>query len=220
VRRLLAQPTDKLRTGVDKGTPLKDALDFICRIHEVLPGQSLKYRIDHKAFADAGEPNIEEKQMELPPMPKVPLAVILDDLLSRLDPPEVRGTFRIVGDYIEITTLTRMNSVFYFDQLIDIELDKRPLAEALQDVMDRHGVTITLDGSVGDKAKMPITTIFDRVPLQTVVRLMANMADLDVVPVENMLYVTTKTKAAELRKENKRWKEDKELRPALPGGGV
>jgi hypothetical protein len=208
IRRLLSQPTDKLKTGVDKGTPLKDALDFICRIHEVRPGQTLKYRFDYRAFADAGEPNIEEKQIDLPPMPRAPLSVILDDLLSRIDPPEARGTFRICGDYIEFTTLLRVKDLRYFEQLVDLQFDKRPLADALQDVMDTYGVPIVVDSSIADKAKFPVSASFDRVPLHRVVRLMAGMADLEVVPVESMMYVTTKAKTEELRNREKQWKKD------------
>src|SRR5262249_14616006 len=66
LRRVLAEPTDKLKTGIDKGTPLKDALDYIFKIHTVRPGEAIPYRIDYRAFADRGEPNIEEKQVDLP----------------------------------------------------------------------------------------------------------------------------------------------------------
>lgn len=218
LRRVLAEPTDKLKTGIDKGTPLKDALDFICRIHLVRPNETIRYRIDHQAFADAGEPNIEEKQVELPPMPMVPLAVILNELLGRMEP-ECRGTFRIVNGYLEITTLARLNSGYYFDQPIDIEFDKLPLAEALQEVMDKNGVTTVLDGSVGEKAKTPVTTIFHQVPLETVVRLLADMADLRVVPMQNMLYVTSKEKADALRKEKERWQQEKQERELNMRGG-
>jgi hypothetical protein len=81
-------------------------------------------------------------------------------------------------------------------------------------------VTLVLDGAVGDKAKTPITAVFHRVPLDTVVRLVADMADLRVVPVENMLYVTTKEKAETLRKEKKRWDKEKELRDGPRGAGA
>ncbi len=216
LRRFLAEPTDKLKTGVDKGTPLKDALDYICQVHEVRPGVSLKYSIDHKAFANAGEPNIEEKQVNLPPMPKVPLSVILDRLLDSFDPPEARGTFRVMGGYIEITTRCKAESGDFFDQIVDVDIDKRPLDSALQELMDANGVSIVVDGTVGDKANARVTASFHRVSLRTVVRLLANMAELDVVPVENLLYVTSKEKATLLEKSNKRWQKSK----AAQGGGA
>jgi hypothetical protein len=220
LRRVLAEPTDKLKTGIDKGTPLKDALDFIFRTHTVRPGEAIPYRIETRAFADAGEPNIYEKQVELPPMPAVPLSVILNDLLSRIDPPEAQGTCRVMNGYVEITTLERVRSGMILSLPIDIEFEKRPLEEALQEVVDKNGVTVVLDGAAGERAKTSITAVFQQVPLETIVRLIADMADLRVVPVENILYVTTKEKAETLRKEKKRWDKDKEQREQKNRGGA
>jgi hypothetical protein len=220
LRHVLAEPTDKLKTGIDRGTPMRDALDFIFRNHFVRPGEPVKYRLDSKAFADAGEPNIDEKPAELPPMPQVPLAVILDEMLSRINPNEAIGTYRIVNGYVEITTRNRVQSGVLLGMPIVIEFDKCPLEEALQEIMDKNGVTVVLDGSVGERAKTSITAVFQQVPLDTVVRLVADMADLRVVPVENMLYVTTKEKAETLRKEKKRWDKEKELRDGPRGAGA
>ena len=153
-------------------------------------------------------------------MPQVPLAVILDEMLSRINPNEAIGTYRIVNGYVEITTRNRVQSGVLLGMPIVIEFDKCPLEEALQEIMDKNGVTVVLDGSVGERAKTSITAVFQQVPLDTVVRLVADMADLRVVTVENMLYVTTKEKAETLRKEKKRWDKEKELRDGPRGAGA
>ena len=69
-----------------------------------------------------------------------------------------------------------------------------------------------LDGRVIKEAQTPVTLKLEDVPLEVAVRLMANQAGLRPVRTGNVLYVTTKTNAAEL-------KGDSET-PAIPGAGM
>jgi hypothetical protein len=99
VVELLNKPTAKLKTGIDKGTPIKDALDYIFRLHapDRMPGV---YRLAHGDFIRAGIPGVEEVPCKLAPMPEIPLGQILQLLLDGSFKPEV--TYAIRGKTVVI----------------------------------------------------------------------------------------------------------------------
>ena len=72
------------------------------------------------------------------------------------------------------------------------KFDKRPLGEALKKLADDTPWSLVLDARVGDKAKLEITTTLKSVPLDTAVRILADMADLQPVIMDNVIYVTTR----------------------------
>jgi hypothetical protein len=70
-------------------------------------------------------------------------------------------------------------------------LEQRPLEQALKTLATRTGFTVVLDVRAGEKGKTPVTAAFKNVPLDTAVRLLADMADLRSVLIDNTLYVTS-----------------------------
>jgi type II secretory pathway component HofQ len=121
--------------------------------------------------------------------------------LSQLEP--VQGTYLVQGGH-----LTIVPAAYAFDpqelgagQLLNVEFYERPLDKALQDLADLSGITVLLDPKVGKKAQTPVVATLQNVPLRTAVRLLADMADLKAVTVDNVLYVTTRANADALEKE-------------------
>jgi hypothetical protein len=91
------------------------------------------------------------------------------------------------------------------NRLIEVDFDKRPLNEALKELAEEEGVNLVIDPRVGDKAKTPVSVTLHNAMLETAVRILAELADVKVVQVTNVLYVTTKEHAATLQAEqNKR----------------
>lgn len=99
--------------------------------------------------------------------------------------------------------------------LCHADFDKQPLSEALRDLAEATGITIVLDGRVTDKAKVTVTTTLNNVPLDTAVRLLADMGDLAVVQTDNTLYVTSKENAKALQAD-----KEKRRPPAFPPPGL
>ena len=89
-------------------------------------------------------------------------------------------------------------------QRVEVNFDKRSLAAVLEDVADATGFNIVLDPRVADKAKAPLTGSLKNVPLETAVRVLADMADLKPVLLDNVFYVTTRANAAVLQAEESR----------------
>jgi hypothetical protein len=70
------------------------------------------------------------------------------------------------------------------------------LAEALQQLATTTGYSIVVDGRAADKGKTPVSATLTNVPVDTAVRVLADMADLKPVQVDNVFYVTTPENAA------------------------
>ncbi len=173
----------------DPKTTLRDALDLISKRVDI------PIEINLPAFANADLPEAEKyeliKDKPLPAM-KVSLNRMLRKVLDRLP---TKGLVVIRDDAIELTTPT----AFSFEigrsgtdgpeaggtpsvPLVYAVLERRPLEQALRSLADRTGFSILLDARAGDKAKTPVTATLKNVPLDTAVRLLADMSDLRLGP--------------------------------------
>jgi len=106
--------------------------------------------------------------------------------------------YAVIGDMVLITT-EDMAIHRQMRQRINLDLDGVPLEEALADLAKWTVTNLVLDGHVIKEAKIPVTLKLQDVPLEVAVRLMANQAGLRPVRTGNVLYVTTKANAAELK---------------------
>jgi hypothetical protein len=61
--------------------------------------------------------------------------------------------------------------------------------------------------------KLTVTARFHNVPVDTAVRILSNMADLQMVRLDNVLYITTPKRAAQLQAEIKPKVEDGDIPP-------
>ena len=106
--------------------------------------------------------------------------------------------YAIVGDVVLITS-DDMAMHRQMKQRVSIDLDKAQLGGAVKQLAKETATNLVLDARVAKDAQTPVTLQLDDVPLETAVRLMAETAGLKPVRVGNVLYVTSKTTAAELR---------------------
>ena len=149
---------------------------------------------------------IPEQSLVAVKLEKVPLRVGLRRLLSQYN-----LGYAVVGDMVLITT-EDMAIHRQMRQRINLDLDRVPLDAALRDLAKRTVTNLVLDGRVTKEAQTPVTLKLEDVPLEVAVRLMANQAGLRPVRTGNVLYVTTKANAAELKGDGET--------PAIPGAGM
>ena len=194
----------------------------------------IRFRIRDEAFVDPVTggliPNIDETPVAEKPIAKqrsVKPAEVLLTLFAAIKRrhPAVDATYIIRADHVEITTERALcaevfgkNEAVITPPLVTRVFDKVPLEVALRRLSeDGYEWNVVLDAGIADKTKTPVTARFANAPLDTVVRLLANMADLHMARLDNVLYVTTKDNAERLRAEHTR---DLKERPApkRPGG--
>ncbi len=99
LQKLLESPTEKLKAGIDPGTPLKDALETIGKLH------GITIRANEPAFDTVtNEKGIVDKLMvQVNPSRGLALRTILQDMLLKLQgPTEVQATYLIRGEYIDV----------------------------------------------------------------------------------------------------------------------
>jgi hypothetical protein len=117
-------------------------------------------------------------------------------------------TYLIRKDHIEITTQqAALNELGikstsplegFMPPLVWEDFEEQPLKLALRSMSNNSGRNIVLDPRVGEKVQTAVTARLMNVPVGTAVRILADMADLQVVALDNVLYVTTPQNAARL----------------------
>jgi hypothetical protein len=209
--------------GFDDPKPtLADALVMIAKRYD------LSFTINQRAFRDH-RTNIEQVFVaeKTPVLPmKATLGTVLQMVLSQANNDVTEVTYVIRGGFVEVTTRVALIAEFYpgrgsdlLPPLVYVSLDKRPLDEALQALARRHDACILLDPRGGDAVRMPVTADLLNVPLDTAVRLLADMAGLEMVQVDRVLYVTTPENARLLReKEERRQRGQPPPGRPMPGG--
>jgi hypothetical protein len=137
---------------------------------------------------------------------KTSLRIILGKILDRV-PASSGATVVIRKNSIEITTMAALRKELgRGDQepllpLTNANFERRPLDDALKHLVEQTHFSILVDPRVGDQAKQVVSAPLLNVPLDTAVRLLADMVDLDSVLQDNVLYVTTHENAARMRHE-------------------
>jgi type II secretory pathway component GspD/PulD (secretin) len=109
--------------------------------------------------------------------------------------------YAIVGDTVLVSTddaaMTRQ-----LKQRVSIDVEKLDLAAALKKLSKETAANVLPDSRVpGKLAKTEVTLEMDDVPLETAVRLIAETAGLKPVRIGNVLMVTTKAIANEIRSD-------------------
>jgi type II secretory pathway component HofQ len=115
--------------------------------------------------------------------------------------------FVILGDTVLVTT-EDMAVLRQMRQRVNVDFEGVPIGTALKQLSRETAANLTLDPRVEKEARTPITLQLEDVPLETALRVMAEVAGLKPVRLGNVLFVTTKANAAELR-------ADAELVPSL-----
>jgi hypothetical protein len=155
-----------------------------------------------------GKPVVEKAP--LPAMESVRLDTVLRLVLQRV-PSQTGATYLVHRDGIEITTQHAARAEVWgptyqgpFLPLVNASFEKRPLEDALKDLAEASDFNIVLDTRAGEKARTAVSARFTNAPLDTAVRLLADMAELEPFAQDNVLYVTTRDNAARLEEKEKK----------------
>lgn len=106
--------------------------------------------------------------------------------------------FGIVGETVLIST-DEIVMQRQLRQRVNLDLDQVELATALKRLSQETGANLTVDVRVHKEAKTEVSLQLEDVPLETAVRLLTELAGLKPVRSANVLFVTSKDRAAQLR---------------------
>jgi hypothetical protein len=173
--------------------PLKDVLEFLSDRFD------LTLIINTQAFRALDTPidNVEEIRVKLPKMPGVALQSVFRLLLSQFNAACV-----VKRDFVEITTNKAVQDIP--KETVSVFAKQRPLAEVFDELAEQTGASIVVDTRAEEKAQTFVRANLQGVSLQTAVRTLANMADLKVVVMDNLLLVTNAENAEQMRREHLR----------------
>ena len=86
-------------------------------------------------------------------------------------------------------------------QRVSVDCDGTEFATAIKQLAADTGANVVVDPRLADKARKAVTLKLEDVPLETAVRLLAEVADLRAVRMNNVLFITTSEKAKTLRED-------------------
>jgi len=125
--------------------------------------------------------NVTQKQVKL-----------RDGLKAVLAPHNLR--FGLVKEGVFISTEDGVTAR-QLRQRVTIDCDGSALANCVKQLAADTGANLVLDPRLKDRASAPVTLKLEDVPLETTVRLLAEVADLRAVRMSNVLFVTTPERA-------------------------
>ncbi|HZY83903.1 MAG TPA: hypothetical protein VFE78_03675 [Gemmataceae bacterium] len=216
----LLNKTVKFSGFDDPKTTLVEALDNLAKRYD------LSFDVDEKAFKAEAVPEVLRTEIAQPnPIPEMnaTLGAALKKVLARI-PVESGATFVVRREVIEITTVEALRKEIWGEDyhgpmlpLVRSNFEKLPLRDALRELAQQAEYNVVLDSAVAEEAaKTPVTAKLRNAPLDTAVRLLADMADLRSVQTANVLYVTTPEKADALRARLKAAQPKPAPEPARP----
>jgi hypothetical protein len=186
----------------DPRTTFQDALDSLSDKFDV------RFDVDENAFralgiVDRSVLNEPIAQIPVPLMRAVQLETLIRKVLARLpSQPGKEPTYIIQGDTVLITTADVVVSKVWGSNyrgpmfpLVHPQFEEKRLDEVIKDLAEASGHNISVDKRLGSKAQVPVSIKMTNAPLDTVIRLLADMTDLDTVFLDNVIYVTTKENA-------------------------
>jgi hypothetical protein len=83
--------------------------------------------------------------------------------------------------------------------VVSVAVERQPLEEAIQQMRRQTNANFVLDPALGEKARTAMSVTLLNSPLDSAVRVLTEMAELDYVWLDNIFYVTTREKAQKLR---------------------
>ncbi len=111
------------------------------------------------------------------------------------------ATYIIRRGQILITTIEQAQTPFLGYNLISGNFKKVPLTKVLDEISEMSGVSILVDPRIGNKVRTRITTRILLINLETALRLLTDMTELQYVPVGNVIYVTNPANGPAFAKE-------------------
>jgi len=213
IRKKLDEPIDY---SLDIDTTLDKALN------DLLARSDIPWKVSAPAFDKQNEGgDIHKTTIEkVDPLRAVPRRQVIELLLAKYPTDAADNQLRYVirPDGVEITTQRAYRDEFFPGRkatnpssLVYAVFDKVPLPEALAELGHTTGSNVILASRLGEAAETKITAELTGVPLDTAVVLLAEMADLKLVRLGNVYYVTSRERARllETEEQERRLKEEK-----------
>jgi hypothetical protein len=170
------------------GAPVDVVLDYIATQKEML------IRVDQGAFEkldpDFWLPYLEMRRDVRAMAP--PLADVLQDVIANFDPP---AAYVIKQGMIEIVPQEKLANGGLLKDKIRMDVVSKQFDDTVMRLASMTGASVVIDPRLGEKAKASVSGIFRSVPLQTAVVALADLIDVRVIAIDNVLYVTTKENA-------------------------
>jgi len=180
----------------DQNTPFREAMSYISEKY------GMTILIDQESFQADQNPDVESKPVKLPRLVDVKLVTGLRATLQ-----QVGGDFYTRGDVLTVVPRRYIEAGSVFRHPVSVSFSKRPLGEALGELSDLSGASVVLDSRGQKEDKLVVSADFRNVPVQDVVRDLADKAGMKSVVTENLLYVTSKKNAEHLEKQKVKKRE-------------
>jgi hypothetical protein len=192
----------------DPRLTLEEALEFVSKEYKI------PCDVRDSAFRQAGyaDKSVLQESIAPTPVPKmsgVTVEAVVRKILGRIPTtPGKEATYLLRRGGLEITTADFAAAEVWgssyegpFFPLVHPDYNDRPLDQALEELSQASEHNIIVDVRAREEAKAPVTARMVNVPLDTAVRLLADMADLDAVFLDNVIMVTSRENAASWRKK-------------------
>jgi hypothetical protein len=198
----LSIPTKPLH---DKGPmSLKEFLGLLEETVKSNHGKELPMQLDSEAFRaiNPDAPEVAETMIHFPTFPQsMWVGTALRVALSKVE--TKNATYIVMPDRILITANEWTTPEAKLQEKVRGTYDKRPLYSILAEISETLVTTIMIDNRAVDKAKTEISATFlTEVDLAAALRVLTEMADLKVVALDGVIFVTTPAHADALRKEH------------------
>jgi hypothetical protein len=189
-------PAEKIRRALDQNhtVDFQEGTSLSVAIEQLRNDTKLNIVIDRLMVANLGI-DTESTPVSLR-LKNVRLRTILKTLLSQLN------LTYVIDQEILLITSEEAAIQRQVRQRVNVDLDNATLEKALQQLSRDTGANIILDPRHGKKVQDTVTLKMEDVPLEVVVRLVAEMTGLRSVRQSNVLFVTSKEVAEELKKQD------------------
>jgi hypothetical protein len=171
---------------------LKDALTAMQAVYRK-KGKELPIQTDSLAFREenAEAPDVLETLVKVEQLPRCMTgAQLLRALLAHI--PTQNGTYRIEPGIVRITTQEKAAPIALLSRKIEVNIMRRPLHLALEDLYGQTGVDVFLDPRVGIRARTLVSMRFANcVSLGTVLLLLSETSGLKMLVTDEVIIITT-----------------------------
>jgi hypothetical protein len=182
---------------------LNEAVKRLCDIVKAT-GKDLPVFIDEIAFKaeNPDAPDLADSQVHFEPIPsEMTVGAALSSALVQVD--TRNGTYVVMPEYILVTTFINTSPAAKLNAKVRGIFEKRPLNSVFAELAERVGATIIIDNRAAEKAKMEVSADFrNDIDLAGALRVLTEMADLKVLALDGVLFVTSPSHAEAVRKEH------------------
>jgi hypothetical protein len=165
-------------------------------------GKDLPLHTDREAFREENPdaPDVLDTEVKLPPYPQ---RMVLRDVLrvALWKVPTANATFLLRRGAVEVTTQDCASVAQLLGTPVAGGFRRVPLTAAVQALAEQTGVVVVLDPRVAASAGRPVTAnLGAEMRLSTALLLLADMAGLRPVVVENVVYLTSPQNALRMQR--------------------